>query len=1610
MKNVYTRSSLLITKNYKYFAIILLLLVAFVLPQKSFAQFTPGRLVVEQPQGTTAAASSISLLEYTTGGTAGTSLSLPSTTSGSINRITESGSATSDGQINLSSDGRYITVPGYDAATGTAAVATASINRVVARVDINQNILTTVINGTSAGTSGDLDVGNNFRTVITDAGTNYWLGGAANTSGDGTDGVQYIANSASSSTAQNCNLVDIESTKKYYANVRVVKIFNGQLYYSTQQSGAGTIGVYSVGTGLPTGSPSTVAANLLFTTQNPTATQQGPNSFVILPTYGPTPGVNYMVAYMTDDDNGGTKSEGIYKYYFNGTTWAAAGYDTTLGQKFHGLTAVIPAAGVDTTGSNGVNIQLYATDENKDIYLITDKTKTFAKPGTTVNFTYTKLVTSATNSFFGIAFAPLSTAISITNPGNQTICGTGSAQSVTFTSSANTSVNWVVTSSTITGLSNQFGNGNMSFTPTSTGTATVTAYAYYGDHACTSITFTITVNALPTIGGGGQPSTSTQTPCLNTAATALSVTAAAGSGTITTYQWYSNTSQSNAPGASGTLVATHSTGSTTDSYTPLTTVAGTLYYYCIVTNSNNCTVTSNPSGAITVNASPTIGGGGQPSTGTQTGCLNFSSTALSVTAAAGSGTISTYQWYSNTSSSNSSGTLVATHSSALTTDSYTPLTNVAGTLYYYCVVTNSNTCTVTSNPSGSITSNAFPTLSSQPYTGTQTLCLNASISALSFTAAAGSGSISSYNWYSNTSSSNSGGTSVEIDNTSSTTDNFTPATNIAGTLYYYSTVTNSNGCSVTTNPSGAIIISTGDTWTGGTSTDWSVGGNWSCGSVPTSASDVIIPSVTNQPVLSTSVGVHSITMQSSTNLILNGYTFTLNGTFSGSNTGTLYISSGSSLVIGGAAGTLYFSGPSTLTNFTINDGASAILGSPLNIASAGTLSVGTLTGHGAVLSTGGYLTLLSDDNGSARVASAPNGNGGGFTSVISGNVNVQCYIHSVNSSISTPRRAWRLLTAPITDNSASPVSTIYTSWQNDGVYALGLGTMITAPPAIATGGSGNGMDAGINGNYSDYTWNPGTQQLVPISNTISTDISGTTGNADNIGYFIFIRGDRNPSTIGNPSYASVGNTTLSASGPLQLGDQVFSTSTAVISNVANGLSLVGNPYACSVDFSELAGDKSGYTTSYLNNIINRIYVWNSNLTGSSGVGGYTCIDDPNNTNGYYTNSVLAGPATVGDVNIQSGQAFFVQTQNGGSASITFKELAKSTTNNFIYRPAAVAAITPNEFRATLSLLNVDSSTSLTDGVVVQFRNGYCDCVDFMDAPKFSNADEMFSLARHGKQLSIERRPDITSTDTLFLNLKQMSQRNYQFNFSTVLPNNPGIVAHLEDSYTGTHTPLTTNGSNTVDFTVNSDVASQAQNRFMVVLDVTGALPITFSTAKATQLGNNNVEVQWTVQNESNIKEYEVEKSTDSSNFSTVATVTAKGGSTDTYNWIDSNEVKGSNNYYRIVAIDNNGSTGYSPVMDVDIINEENSGISVYPNPAQAGEALELQFADMPHGVYPVQLVDNTGRLILTTTVTNSGIYSIEPILLPKYIVPGTYGLRILKPDNSVTAINIMVVN
>ncbi len=176
----------------------------------------------------------------------------------------------------------------------------------------------------------------------------------------------------------------------------------------------------------------------------------------------------------------------------------------------------------------------------------------------------------------------------------------------------------------------------------------------------------------------------------------------------------------------------------------------------------------------------------------------------------------------------------------------------------------------------------------------------------------------------------------------------------------------------------------------------------------------------------------------------------------------------------------------------------------------------------------------------------------------------------------------------------------------------------------------------------------------------------------------------------------------------------------------------------------------------------------------------------------------------------------------------------------------------------------------------------------------------------------------------------------------------------------------------------------------------GTLPVTFSSVNARQQ-DKNIAIQWQVENEIGMLKYEVERSADGQSFTGIGTSNAadNGGAT-TYQWLDENALAG-NNFYRIKSTSLTGSIAYSAVIKMY------NGLSkpllvIYPNPATGG-FIHLQINNMPEGIYHVKLINSTGQLMATKTITHAAGNSSETLNFGN-LAGGIYLLKLVHPDHS----------
>ena len=769
--------------------------------------------------------------------------------------------------------------------------------------------------------------------------------------------------------------------------------------------------------------------------------------------------------------------------------------------------------------------------------------------------------------------------------------------------------------------------------------------------------------------------------------------------------------------------------------------------------------------------------------------------------------------------------------------------------------------------------------------------------------------------------------------------------------YTLVSIVSNSGCSGTVSGIANIIIFSGCKWLG-LSGNWNSVTNWLNSIVPVSGYNVTIPATAHNPIIADAdVLVNNLTLENGATLTISGKTLKISGGLQ-ADPEAIIADNGAIEYNGSAAQIIALN---TFKNNAVHDLI-------INNTSAAGLSLGgnldiygslTFSGTGKKFTTNDFLTLKSNATETARVGDMT---GNTFT----GKVTVERYIPGV-------KKAWRFLAVP-----TQAGQTIHEAWQeNQSANNTSLGGNGIQIQGNVADWSAKGFDA-----YSSApvvkTYNSSNDTWVGINSTL-VPFSSSAG-----GYMVFIRGDRTSNAYNSPVTA----TTLRTKGELYVGDQ------PTITIPAKQFIPVSNPYAAPLDLRKVDMSRKFF-----------VYVWDPNLNNS--YGGYQTL--VKKASGDFVATPGGGSYSNVDNNlIQSGSAFFVYNNKAGN--LTIKESSKADVNT------GIVAFTPEtpekEQELSIRLYGVDANSSalLADGILQNFDDAYSNSIDELDAKKSANSTENLSIRRDGQLLAIERKHTMVQNDTTFLNLTGVKVQAYRFEItaSNLLGN--GMQGFIEDSYLQTRTPLNMEGTTVYNFNMVNIPGAYAADRFKIEFEPLHALPVNISSLKANQKGED-VSVEWKVENQSDMKEYAVERSVDGNNFAKMASLEASNKITDGYNWLDVAPVSGYN-YYRIRSVDFNGKSSYSQIVKVMVGGVVKSGITVYPNPVVSGK-INLQLTNQPEGVYYINVTNQLGQSVLTKQIRHNEGSSAETIQLDKNLSRGIYQVEVTKTNSDINTIKVV---
>ena len=538
------------------------------------------------------------------------------------------------------------------------------------------------------------------------------------------------------------------------------------------------------------------------------------------------------------------------------------------------------------------------------------------------------------------------------------------------------------------------------------------------------------------------------------------------------------------------------------------------------------------------------------------------------------------------------------------------------------------------------------------------------------------------------------------------------------------------------------------------------------------------------------------------------------------------------------------------------------------------------------------------------------------------------------------------------------------------------GTASTGYGTIITGSAIGGADISA-GDPSVKFYDP---KYDPTGFTEWKPISSVTNQIFNEnGYMAFIRGDRSIRS----AFDAAKPTTVRTKGNLLLYDQKVTLS-------ANPFTSVGNPYASAIDVRKLLAKNPGGMNPFF-------YIWQATDNGQYGYGNYL-------TYSMVGNDFEVTPGGGVNNNVQSGQAFFVQTVGATQADLNFNEQMKETTSEYwMFRQQSPKA-TVSSLRTNLYGDNSKGSY-LADGTFQEFSSDFNPGIDGKDARKLTNGGENLAILKGGYSLIIERTTNLTDKDTIFFKLSGTIKQKYHFEFVAKGLGNAELEGFLVDKYLKQQTSIRMEDTTLIVFNVDNEKASTATDRFMIVFKHAQAavLPVIITSVEAVETAGD-IKVKWHVINEKNMQQYEVERSFDGVNFVKQSAVVATNTGSSDYNWLDKNIMPGTY-YYRIRSVDIKGKVSYTENVRVMIGNGK-SLITIYPNPVKDG-IINLHLINEPAGKYKIRLLNPLGQVITSKQITKGEGSSKETVKWDYRLSHGVYNLEVTRPDGSIHIIKVM---
>ncbi|MCX6352571.1 MAG: hypothetical protein NTX03_12050 [Bacteroidetes bacterium] len=763
-----------------------------------------------------------------------------------------------------------------------------------------------------------------------------------------------------------------------------------------------------------------------------------------------------------------------------------------------------------------------------------------------------------------------------------------------------------------------------------------------------------------------------------------------------------------------------------------------------------------------------------------------------------------------------------------------------------------------------------------------------------------------------------------------------------------------------------VASGNGGQWTGSINTNWFTTGNWCDDVVPTSSTNVTVPSgLVSYPNIDTGTAVcNNYTINSSASTTVSGSTanlqisgsFTVSGTWSHTAGTTEFVSSSAQTIPSTTFWNLKTNGSSTKSL-----GGAVTVNNQLNLVSGSTLSIGanTLTmASGSGFKGTGTLTGSSSSNMTFT--------GSGSATIPDVSLNNL----TINRSGST------VTTGDITVSGTQTMTA--------GTLAIGSGKTLTLNGAIS--GTGASLTGGTTSNLT--VDGSGASTTVPA-------ISGGLGN--------FTINRANGITLGGAitvnNTLALTNGTVSTAGNLSMAANTFVTrSSGSLSGTPTLGSGISYTYGATLTTgTELASTANNFTIS----------------TGTTTLGSNLTLNGAfaNNGTGFIFNSkkLVLKQGYSGAGTLTGGGTSMLEVLDGGSAtmmtipSVTLADLTINRATGFnisgnITVTDSVGMVngifftdTTNSRKLILSgataRLN-ETATSYVYGTVEQSKT-----IPLSTATNFGNMLSIKAVTT-SPGTTVVTRKDQVITGLLSYNNKPVKGMNTTWDIVPTTNTNLGatvtfkytdallknIVESSLDVYVNHGAGWDLMGTVSRNSTTNTIVsrATSHFSNFTLGGSFSNPLPVELISFTASLKNEVTAALVWNTASEIDNNHFDVERSIDGVTYVKVGEVAGHGttNTENSYSYDDQfGNVVAPVLYYRLKQVDNNGTSTYSPVAKVRTT-ERVDGLKVWYN--KESDKLSSIISVNTSDIITVKVTDQNGKVVgETKTQVNKGNNTLE---------------------------------